>query len=77
MIWSPDRAWWKLPEDRMYVIWSTKHQGWLSTAGNYTTDLKEAARFSRDAVLIKCAKQVTEDAFGYLPVVYHDLVTIQ
>jgi hypothetical protein len=60
----------------MYLLWSGKMQGWLSTAGNYVSDMEQALRTDRETALGYCRKHKSQAGYQLLPVALADLEAV-
>lgn len=56
-----------------YLLWSPKMQGWMTPAGNYSTDQAEALILLRTDAILYCRKHKASDRYGLLPISLADL----
>lgn len=61
----------------MYVIYSIRQSSWVSKAGNYTSDLKEAKQFDHNEVLKQCIRHSYNQALDWFPVYFEDLSAVK
>lgn len=66
-------------EDILYIIWSTQLQGWLTQTATYSSDTRDAKRFTRDEAIANCAahRDMMTGGFGWLPLYLNDLEAIK
>ena len=57
----------------MYLIYSTRHSGWATPTGQYTTEPKDALQFTHADALARCAKHKAS-GFTSFPVALKDLL---
>lgn len=61
----------------MYLIYSVKMNGWITAAGIYTSEVKDAKRFSRADAIRSCRVHYSGGNFGWVPVYENDLKHVQ
>jgi hypothetical protein len=52
----------------LYLLWSTRYHGWASARGGYTTEQKDAHKYTYDEALFRCKKHYDRKAYGLIPV---------
>jgi hypothetical protein len=52
----------------LYLLWSTRYQGWASSNGGYTTEQKDAHAYTYVEALSRCKKHYDRKAYGLIPV---------
>ena len=62
----------------VYVLWSNRFSGWVSSTGTYTTELDNAKRFEYDDAIFRCRRSYDKanKAFSTIPVPLHLLEEI-
>jgi len=51
-----------------YLLWSTRYQGWASSTGGYTTEQKDAHKYTYDEAIARCKKNYDRKIYGVIPV---------
>lgn len=58
----------------MYYLYSIRSNGWFTNTATYSTDIKQAREFTREAALTLVAKHRDQGAHRMLPVRKEDVV---
>lgn len=56
-----------------YYLYSGRNQGWLTAAGNYSSDLAEALIVGRSEALARCRKHKQDGGYQLIPVARDDM----
>jgi hypothetical protein len=58
----------------MYLLYSTRNNGWLTRSSTYSTDLIEAVRHERETALAMVKRHKEQAGYPLLPIREEDLV---
>lgn len=62
----------------MYIIYSIRQTSWVSKAGNYTSDIKDAKQYGNRTEVIKaCQRHSYNKAVDWMPVLLSDMIFLQ
>jgi hypothetical protein len=60
----------------IYLLYSPRSGGWLTSSSNYSSDYREAKTFDRDDALAMCKRHKDRAGYGMIPVRQEDLLAL-
>jgi len=60
----------------IYLLYSPRSGGWLTSSSTYSSDYRDAKVLSREDALAMCKRQKDRAGYGMIPVRQEDLLAV-